>query len=1313
MSGRKRGGIGRILVGAAAAVVVIAMAPLSSATAQAGEPTSGAGAGQTAHGLATSGPVSVMLELDTPPAASAYNANRRFGARAASRASKAQTVRVEALQASVRSQLRRPATAATVIYQTSRVYSGIAVKTDASRLTALAQIPGVKAVHRLVAKSRSNFSTIPLIGAPESWTATGQTGQGVTIGIIDTGIDYSHVDFGGDGNYAAARAAKDAGTAAVGFPSAKVAGGTDFAGNAYTGDNTPVPDSNPLDCEGHGTHVAGTAAGLGVTSGGTTFTGPWDSSTPFASLRIGPGVAPQATLYALKVFGCDGNTALVAEALDWAVDPNNDGDVSDHLNVVNMSLGTDFGSPDDPDSVASNNAESVGVTLAVSMGNNGDLYETGGSPGNASKVIGVAASVDDREIVDSITVSDNSAPAVGYPALFSSAYDWATLPGVTDAAVVRLGDWAAAPGPGNNTDGCDPLSSAEAAAVSGKVVLLSWDDNDATRRCGSAARSGDVSDAGGIGAILGSPAGYFAAGITGSSTIPVVLTRADGTAQMVAALDAGHDVTTTMTNAGSNTWNTPITPNPTDEIVDFSSRGISLPGNVKPDVTAPGTTIFSAKVATGDEGISESGTSMAAPHVAGLAALMVQAHPTWTAEEIKAGMMNTSGHDLFLGPLKTPPTYDALRAGAGRISAQDAVATQAVAYVVDDPGAVSVSFGVLDVAAPQTFTKHVRIADKRSSGSALAYDAAVSVDAAHVISGASYSVSPSSVTLNPGESATVAVTLTVDPSQLLHQADPTISLEQIGPGSPMRDFYTDTSGLLLVTPAGGRALRVPVSAAPRPASSITGGTVVAVNGPGSAVTGTLTLHGGGVNNSSGPAYQSQTSQVSALQLSAISPALPPCTVGGPSICVPTADARSADIHYVGFTSDAGHYANPLSPASDALAYFGIAAWAPWRTASDISEFDVYLDTNNDGTPDAIVYNTRVSSSDVFVSQTISQRSGEEGTPVSASLLNNVAGDNDTAKLHSTVMTLPVRLADLANPPGGLAPFITGTSAPISYWVKSWSAAVGNLDNVGSDKAPLRADLLHPALTAFSATGVLPSRALTGDTLTVKANLSLTGTNPRLLLLNHLNTLGAKAQIVSVRKYVPPAPPTTVTGTAGNRQVVVAWRAPTNPGFSPVTRYTVTASPGARTCTATPPALTCTVTGLTNGTAYTFRVTATNSVGTSASSAPSPAVSPQASPQSQRAGSIPAALRNPGVTVVNPAGAVTVQGQPLTATVSLVGVWRNGDQICRRVITGANRQVSVLITGQCAMRVRVTYTAPGSATLLPYSHAVTYTLAKTR
>ncbi|HEY7516230.1 MAG TPA: S8 family serine peptidase, partial [Vicinamibacteria bacterium] len=113
-------------------------------------------------------------------------------------------------------------------------------------------------------------------------------------------------------------------------------GGYDFVGNAYNGSNTPVPDLNPMDCNGHGSHVAGTAAGLGVTSGGTTYPGPYDTTTPFGSLRIGPGVAPKADLYSLRVFGCGGWTNMVPAALDWATDPNGDGDFSDHLDVVDI-----------------------------------------------------------------------------------------------------------------------------------------------------------------------------------------------------------------------------------------------------------------------------------------------------------------------------------------------------------------------------------------------------------------------------------------------------------------------------------------------------------------------------------------------------------------------------------------------------------------------------------------------------------------------------------------------------------------------------------------------------------------------------------------------------------------------------------------------------------------------------------------------------------------------------------------------------------------------------------------------------------------
>ena len=67
------------------------------------------------------------------------------------------------------------------------------------------------------------------------------------------------------------------------------------------------------------------------------------NATPFGALRIGPGVAPQASLYALRVFGCNGGTGLTVQAIDWAIDPDSDGDFSDHLDVINMSLGSAFG----------------------------------------------------------------------------------------------------------------------------------------------------------------------------------------------------------------------------------------------------------------------------------------------------------------------------------------------------------------------------------------------------------------------------------------------------------------------------------------------------------------------------------------------------------------------------------------------------------------------------------------------------------------------------------------------------------------------------------------------------------------------------------------------------------------------------------------------------------------------------------------------------------------------------------------------------------------------------------------------------------
>src|SRR5690606_15106387 len=109
---------------------------------------------------------------------------------------------------------------------------------------------------------------------------------------------------------------------------------------------------DPLDCArqvggrisgGHGTHVAGIAAGNGVLKDGTAFSGPYNQSLNPGDFEVYPGVAPKASIHAIRVFGCDGGTTLTGSAYDYAVDPNDDGDPSDRLDVLNASLGSDFG----------------------------------------------------------------------------------------------------------------------------------------------------------------------------------------------------------------------------------------------------------------------------------------------------------------------------------------------------------------------------------------------------------------------------------------------------------------------------------------------------------------------------------------------------------------------------------------------------------------------------------------------------------------------------------------------------------------------------------------------------------------------------------------------------------------------------------------------------------------------------------------------------------------------------------------------------------------------------------------------------------
>ena len=221
-------------------------------------------------------------------------------------------------------------------------YNGIKVRLPSRKIAALAKQPGVKAIHPVATYTVDNRRSVPFIGAPAVWQDFGDTGSGQTIAVIDTGIDYTHANFGGAGTEAAYDDNDSTVIEPGSFPTAKVIAGWDFVGDAYNPDNTdgteiPAPDPDPLDCNGHGSHVAGTAAGFGVKSDHTTYTGPYNSTTYSTSFGIGPGVAPKAKLVSLKVFGCDGGTNVLTDALEWVGTYN--ATHADAIDVVNMSIG--------------------------------------------------------------------------------------------------------------------------------------------------------------------------------------------------------------------------------------------------------------------------------------------------------------------------------------------------------------------------------------------------------------------------------------------------------------------------------------------------------------------------------------------------------------------------------------------------------------------------------------------------------------------------------------------------------------------------------------------------------------------------------------------------------------------------------------------------------------------------------------------------------------------------------------------------------------------------------------------------------------
>ncbi len=832
-------------------------------------------------------PVTVMLQL-------------KGAAATTGKASKAeQVVRAKALKVT-QNALRGSIVKAggSILGQYQYAYNGVKVRVAGRDVARLATLPGVAAIRAIATYSIDNVESVPFTGAPAAWSDLGVTGAGETIAVIDTGTDYDHANFGGPGTVAAFSANDPTKIEAGTFPTAKVIGGWDFAGNDYDatgklGSVTPKPDPDPLDCNGHGSHTSGTAAGEGVLTSGSTYSGPYDSTTYANAFTIGPGVAPQASIVALKVFGCEGSTDLVVDALEWVAAYNADAaHAATTIDVVNMSLGSSFGRDDSPDAVATNNLVGAGVVVVASAGNSGPNAYITGSPATASQAISVAAEdslptflaakVDFATATDITNASNQNAypnlpvsgtlkvikDTTGAVSLGCTRADYGTLAPNTIVAIQR--------------GVCVFVDKGAAAKAAGAIGIIDINRDDLPPSA--------------LPTFLGYEPELF--------DIPMIGVGNESKAGIIAA--DGQGVTLQAAGTIANpTWKT---------ITTFSSGG---PRNgdsgMKPDVAAPGSNIISTLVGSGNLGTTLSGTSMASPHVAGVAALVHAANPSWTPLAVKAAIVGTASIASadILG-------YNARIAGAGAVQARRAVDT--VGYATTPDHTASLSYGYDPVGSaynePLTVTLH------NTSSAAITYN----------LTGQSIvSVSPSAVTVAANSTATFTATAALTAAQLASQ--PTTSVLLGGaPWGGVNNFRGAVVATPTTTGPGLYALRVPFIAVPRALSNVTAGarsTYTTANGIARA---SIPLSNSGVHTGYADVYAWGLSD--------------PQDLGGGS-------TATNDIRAVGLQTFAAEGLTGVADPNDRALVFAVNTWGKWSTASS-NEFDIAIYGHNKHKPDFVV-----------------------------------------------------------------------------------------------------------------------------------------------------------------------------------------------------------------------------------------------------------------------------------------------------------------------------------------------------------------------
>ncbi|MBG6178918.1 S8 family serine peptidase [Arthrobacter sp. CAN_A1] len=991
---------------------------------------------------------------------------------------------------------------ATQLYTTSNTLPGVAIQGDAAAIRALAVRPDVVKITGIVPKTVTNKGADIDTRALDAWTARDQTGEGVTIAVLDTGLDYTHAGFGGPGTIEAFEQAQaDLEPDPALFDAAKYVGGFDLVGDDYNADDpdndTPAPDLNPLDCQSHGSHVSGTAAGYGVNDDGTTFDGDYAALDADAvnAMRIGPGSAPEAQLVAIRVFGCEGSSSVVGQALDYVLDPNDDGDFSDRAQVVNMSLGSSFPAYDDPENDIVNELTTLGVLSVVSSGNDGDVYDIGGSPGSAKSALTVAASVGSQVTLDRADVlapSGGSDEALGQ---YSQSFDYAAATEEQLTGTVVKADPA-------NAFGCQAFAP---GTFNGEWVWLQWEDGDKPLPCGSAKRFDNVEAAGGAGVVLDSTDAVFDGGIAGNPSavnpispegIPGIQLTAAFSEQLEPAAEAG---TLEIRLAAGYQAVSSAASGALDTLASFSSRGVhGSNGVVKPDVSAPGVSIGSVQVGTGTGASSKSGTSMAAPHTAGIAALLVGA-TDFNPYEIKSMIMNTATEDLLTAD---GVAYAPNRVGSGRVDAIQALDTGVLAYATEDPSLTSVNFGVLELGTEAIdMTKQVTVENK--SDTVLNYT--TSYLEASTMPGVEITVSPEAVDVPANGTVTLDVTMSVaDPAALAKTIDPAAEATQLG---LPRQYLADVSGRVQLLGAEGQELRVPVYSAPKPTSEISAGAKIMFENASTLET-VIAMQGRGLLQ--GEEDSLYASVVSPLVLGAESPRAEER---------PLESLYSYDLRSVGAASTVPAVVAAGGDPADGTFNLGISTWQNWGQLGGNNSVEVEFDTDNDGTTDHVGFTGRAADLDLILFEVYELNADgslgpvdANGNPVPLAFVpaNGVLGDVDTNTFDTNVITFPI--------PAEALGLDLEASAPIKYRVATYSSF--NVDENGENGPVDTTDWIDFNLTEpelwFEGADPEAASYVSADGALLGVNRQEGVTDARGLFLHHHNATGLKDEIIDLQ-----------------------------------------------------------------------------------------------------------------------------------------------------------------------------------------------------